>query len=240
MLEINNINKVLDNKIILQEISFQIKESQICGILGKNGAGKTTLLKIISNIFLADSGEILFNNNAINNNDFYSIFGVERSLYWTITAYENILYFSRLKGINKKEIDYKLQYADELKFVKPFLNQNTGKLSLGQKQLVLISILMIVNPKLMCLDEPSNGLDIQNQKILEDLLLRCSRKTNNIILISSHDIDFLYNICDIFVILDEGKIITRVNKIENSLERLKDIYLKMISSQSEVENDEIS
>lgn len=232
MLEINNINKTFDSKTILQEITFQVNESEICGILGKNGAGKTTLLKIISNIFLADSGEIYLDNRAIHNHEFYSIFGVERSLYWTISVYENILYFSRLKGIDKKIVDHKLQYADELIFVKPLLNQNTGKLSLGQKQLVLLSILIIVNPKILCLDEPSNGLDIQNQKNLENLLLQCSREMNSIIIISSHDINFLYNICDKFVIFSEGKIIASVNKKENSLERLKDIYLKIIENQS--------
>lgn len=228
MLEVNHICKTFDAVPVLQDVTFQAGGSEICGILGKNGAGKTTLFKIVSNLLLQDSGEILLDGAPLHSTDFYSVFGVERSLYWTISVYENILYYSALKNIDKREVDEKLKNCQELQFIHPFLKRKTGKLSLGEKQLVLITILMIVNPKLMCLDEPSNGLDILNLKHLEQLLLNCSRKNQSIILVSSHDVSFLYDIADVFFVVDNGKIVAKIDKAEKDLETIEKMYQQLI------------
>ncbi|EYD68534.1 ABC transporter-like protein [Fusobacterium necrophorum subsp. funduliforme B35] len=228
MLTVTHINKSFKKNKVLDNITFNIDNNEVIGLLGPNGAGKTTLLKIISKLILEDSGNILLNNKKINMEDLGTVFDGNRNLYWNISVKENFYYFSALKGSLKKEVDYFLRENSHFFESANFLNKKFGELSLGQKQMVSIINAFIFNPELLCLDEPSNGLDIYYEEKMIELIKWYSLKNKNKILISSHDILFLYKIVDRFIVIDKGKILGLFSKEQLSFEEVRSRYIKLL------------
>lgn len=233
MLEVKNIKKSFKNNLILDNITFKTDENEILGILGPNGAGKTTLIKIICNLIIPDFGEILLNNKSFSMDKINVVFDGNRQFYWPISSLENIYYFSALKGVFKKDIDSILHKEEIFNIVSPFLNTPYGELSLGQKQIVSVVIGLITFPEIICLDEPSNGLDIYYTEELVKILKTYKEKFNKNIIISSHDLNFLYKIADKFIIMNHGKILGSFYKNDLKAGELEKRYRDILEANNE-------
>lgn len=149
-------------------------------MLGPNGAGKTTLIKCLSGLIIPDKGEIFINGKLTDPNDRNYLKDISvvlegaRNLYWRASVKSNFYYFGALKGIGRSEINTNIEKIDELFGIKHLLTRRVNTLSLGQKQKVAILCNILLNPRLLILDEPSNGLDINKRKLLLYFnLLKC-------------------------------------------------------------------
>ena len=206
LIEVKNIHKRYAKHHALDNVSFNIYEGRICGLIGENGAGKTTLIRIISGLIKQDSGEIV----GLKGCKLSSIVEAP-ALHLNLSAYDNLHYQLLLCGENPshEKIEEVLNLVgladvDSKKKAKDF--------SLGMRQRLAIGLAIIDSPKLLILDEPINGLDPKGIKDIRDILATLKNDFNITILISSHILSELDLIADDYVIMSKGKVIQEDSK----------------------------
>ena len=207
LIEVKNIHKRYAKHHALDNVSFNIHEGRICGLIGENGAGKTTLIRIISGLIKQDSGEIV----GLKGCKLSSI--VESpALHLNLSACDNLHYQLLLCGEtpSHEKIEEVLTLVgladvDSKKKAKDF--------SLGMRQRLAIGLAIIDSPKLLILDEPINGLDPKGIKDIRDILATLKKDFNITILISSHILSELDLIADDYVIMSKGKVIQEDSKL---------------------------
>ena len=222
MIEVNNIYMNIDNKEILRDISFKCENGRILGLIGPNGVGKTTLIKCLTGIYKPQSGSILYNNSQVFDND------KTKELIGYVQ--DESTFFSNYK-INDIKKYYKLAYKnfDEIKFNKinnmfniP-LNKKMFQLSKGIKMLVNILFAFSINAKYLILDEPTAGLDVIFKKKFLKLLREEVLKNKITVVISSHHLNELENICDDILIINNGKVVFNdsINNLNNKVKKIQ-------------------
>lgn len=240
VLEVNNLSKSFGKRKVLDNINFNIYEGDIVGIIGPNGAGKTTLIKTILSLYKCDTGSIKICDYDIKKNleEALSKTGsiIENpDMYLNISGRKNIEVISLINNIKDKD------YIKEIiKFVglEDRITDKVKKYSLGMKQRLGIACALIKRPKLLILDEPTNGLDPKGIKELRKMLKTISEKENMSILISSHILSEVENICDRVLIINEGKIISDfgIEEVKYKNISLEEEYLKKTGGE-DVENN---
>ena len=206
LIEVKNIHKRYAKHHALDNVSFNINEGRICGLIGENGAGKTTLIRIISGLIKQDSGEII----GLKGFKLSSI--VESpAIHLNLSAYDNLHYQLLLCGENPshEKIEEVLNLVG-LADVDP--KKKAKDFSLGMRQRLAIGLAIIDSPKLLILDEPINGLDPKGIKDIRDILATLKNDFNITILISSHILSELDLIADDYVIMSKGKVIQEDSK----------------------------
>lgn len=205
---INNINKSYDCKIALNNISLQVREGEIFGLLGPDGSGKTSLIRIINTLILADSGEaFVFDYNVINDyKKIRKIMGYmpgRFSLYQDLSVEENIRFFATIYNTSLEE-NYHL-ISSIYSHLEPFRNRRAGKLSGGMKQKLALCCALIHKPKILFLDEPTTGVDPISRKEFWDIILKL--KANGItIIVSTPYMDEAMK-CDRVALMNNGNIL---------------------------------
>lgn len=222
MLEIKNISIKYNKKAILDDVSFNVKKGEVCGLLGLNGAGKSTLMKIIARLVKPLSGEILYDGKSIDDQIGYMI---EEPVFYKDVSGENNL---KLLSILYENIT-----SDRINFIlnKVGLEEHKKKLfknySLGMKQRLYFAYALINNPKIIILDEPFNGIDPITSKLFKDLIQELAQ-SGCTILVSSHIISDIKEISDKIIILDNGiKIYDNSIKAEDNIEN---IFISKVSN----------
>ena len=195
ILEVKKINKSFGKKQVLKNVSLSINEGEILGFIGPNGAGKTTTIKVILGLQSLDSGEVFINGYDLVKDFTKAIEKVgaiveNPDLYMYLTGYQNLKLIKNMyKGIDEKRID------EVVKLVKleQRINDKVSKYSLGMRQRLGIAASLIHNPKVLILDETTNGLDPEGIKDVRELLIKLAKKEKMAILISSHNLSELDN-----------------------------------------------
>ena len=207
LIEVKNIHKRYAKHHALDNVSFNIYEGRICGLIGENGAGKTTLIRIISGLIKQDSGEIV----GLKGCKLSSIVEAP-ALHLNLSAYDNLHYQLLLCGENPshEKIEEVLNLVG-LADVDP--KKKAKDFSLGMRQRLAIGLAIIDSPKLLILDEPINGLDPKGIKDIRDILATLKNDFNITILISSHILSELDLIADDYVIMSKGKVIQEDSKL---------------------------
>lgn len=201
LLRLENISKEYKNQVVLRDVSLTVEEGQIYGLLGPNGAGKSTLLKIITGVIRSNGGQMFYGGKKWSKSDLRDMGAIIESpaIYPNLTARENLLVMTLLLDIEKSRID------DVLKIVS--LEDTGDKLakqfSLGMKQRLGIAMALINNPKLLILDEPTNGLDPVGILELRELMTLLAQKGITIIL-SSHILSEIQHVADKIGIIHNG------------------------------------
>ena len=229
LIEVKNIHKRYAKHNALDNVSFNIYEGRICGLIGENGAGKTTLIRIISGLIKQDSGEIV----GLKGCKLSSI--VESpALHLNLSAYDNLHYQLLLCGENPSHEKIEkvlnlvgLSDVDSKKKAKDF--------SLGMRQRLAIGLAIIDSPKLLILDEPINGLDPKGIKDIRDILATLKNDFNITILISSHILSELDLIADDYVIMSKGKVIQEDSKSTILSSLAKKIIVSTATNQTAIE-----
>lgn len=209
MLEIKGLSKKFKNneKYSLKNVSFQVEQGEIVGLIGKNGAGKTTLMKLIAKAIRPTAGNILINQKSIlkssnSLNDFG--FMIEGALFNHLNAIEHLKFFINLNGEvdHRKNIEYVLKLVDlwEKRHVNP------SNFSFGMKQRLSLAICLVTEPKILILDEPFVGLDPNGVEKLIETLKQWVQKKDTAIIISSHQLSELEEICNRFLFIDNGEL----------------------------------
>ncbi len=213
-IDLQNIHKTYAGSTspALNGVHLQIKEDCIFGLLGPNGAGKSTTISLMSGLIQADLGEVCIFNKNIKQHLFdikyqIGIVPQEYALFPTLTCYENLRYFGNLYGLRgaslKQKIkDYLLLFG---------LEKNEDKLissfSGGMKRRVNLIAGILHDPKLIILDEPTVGVDVQSRKMIIDFLKNYQREKKITILYTSHHLEEAQEFCDDIAIIDHGKIL---------------------------------
>ncbi|MEX0379910.1 ABC transporter ATP-binding protein [Leuconostoc sp. MS02] len=218
ILEINNLSKSFQGNRILQDVSLTVREGDIYGLLGKNGAGKSTTMKAILKLITLDSGTIkLFDQyNIAETNAYLSDIGslIEApSFYPNLTAIENLKILQRLADVPQSNIEKVLTIVDLQNVPKRKLVKNY---SLGMKQRLGIALALLKFPKLIILDEPTNGLDPKGVREIRELIASLPEKYGTTVLISSHILSEIEKIANRVAIINNGQI-----KYEGSLAELE-------------------
>lgn len=208
ILEIKNVSKYYGKTKVVDNVSFDVKKGEIFGFLGPNGAGKTTTIKMILGLLSIDEGNIKINGYDVKK-DFEKameyIGGIVENpdMYGYMSAVDNLKLFAKIRNINYSEV-YK---ALELVGLQKSMNQKISKYSLGMKQRAGLALSLLHSPKILILDEPTNGLDPVGIKDLRDILKKLAKEKNTAILVSSHILSEMELMCDKVAVIDKGKIV---------------------------------
>ncbi len=209
VLEVANLSKSFGKRKVLDNINLTIYEGDIIGLIGPNGAGKTTLIKTILRLYYYDKGsvEICGYDTKKQLEQALSKVGaiIEKpDMYDQLTGRKNLKITELLNNIhNQKYVEEMIEFVG----LKTRINDKVKKYSLGMKQRLAIANALIKKPKLLILDEPTNGLDPKGIRELRQMLKTISQEQNMSILISSHILSEVENICDRVVIIDQGRLV---------------------------------
>ncbi len=204
-------------------ISFNVKKGEIVGLLGPNGAGKTTLIKMMCGLLVPDSGQIFINgvNNQKNRLRALEHISVvlegNRNLYWRLTVKENLEYFAGNRGFSKGQIQEKMERLLQLFSLKEKENEMVNSLSRGMQQKVAICVALLANTDVIFLDEPTLGLDIETSYEIRDLLKKIAKEEQKTIILSTHDMPVVQDVCERAIIVNHGKVVVD-DQVENLLQ----------------------
>ena len=214
---VRNIGKTLGGKRILEDINFDAYEGEIIGLVGKNGAGKSTLLKIMTGLYTIDEGEIIYYDYDLKYDyeKAMSLVGTiieTPDMYKTLTGKKNLKLFKTMfKGVDEGTIEEIVKIVE----MEKYLGKKFKTYSLGMKERLAIASSLINKPKILILDEPTNGLDREGIKKIMDILKGLKDTT---IIISSHMLKEIEDICNKIIFIDNGKI-QKIKVKENSDKR---------------------
>ena len=220
ILQVNNLTKKFNGLTAVNNASFEVPQGSVFGLIGRNGAGKTTTIRMMLNIYLPDSGEVLFKGDKINQ-DFKDSVGYlpeERGLYKKMKVIDMLLFLSELKGKKGKEIERKANEYLERFSLTDRKNSKVEDLSKGNQQKVQFISTILHDPDFLIFDEPFSGLDPINTNLLKQIILEM-REQGKIIIFSTHLMDFAEKMCDHIAMIDRGKII-----LNGKLEEIKKKY----------------
>jgi len=197
----------------VENISFEINEGELVGFIGPNGAGKTTTLKCLSGLLYPTSGNvsILGFTPYERKNKFLKqialVMGQKNQLWWDLPAMESFLLNKEIYEIDDKKFKETVSDLSELLDIKNILNIQVRKLSLGQRMKCELVAALIHSPKVLFLDEPTIGLDVVMQKKLRDFVKEYNKKFKSTILLTSHYMEDVKELCERVIIIDRGKIL---------------------------------
>lgn len=218
VLEIKNVSKSFGRTKIIDNLTFSVNSGEIFGFLGPNGAGKTTTMKMVLGLIPFSDGDICINGYSIKK-DFekamQNVGGIIENpdLYEYMTGYENLKLVARIYKVDKKRIDEIVDIVG----LKEKIKLKVKKYSLGMKQRMSVALALIRNPKLLVLDEPTNGLDPVAIHELRDLLKDLAHNRGVCVFVSSHLLSEVELMCDRVGILDKGRLI-KIEDLKNIIE----------------------
>ena len=228
MIEVKNLTKSYGDKKAINGISFTVEDGEILGFLGPNGAGKSTTLKMITGMLRPTSGKVLFNGHEWNRKDLEQIGALIETppLYENLSAVENLEVRAKLLNIPKTRIDKVLKMVD----LQNTGRKKAGQFSMGMKQRLGIAIALLNSPKLLILDEPTNGLDPIGIQELRSLIRSFPSKGITVIL-SSHILSEVQLIADDIGIISNGILgyEGQMNKDEN----LENLFVEVVRKSQE-------
>lgn len=206
MLKVENVTKYYGDFLAVDNLSFEVKDGEIFGLLGVNGAGKTTTFRMIIGLLDKTSGTITLDGKPIDytQTDKIGFLTEERSLLLKLTVLEQAIYYGVLKGMSESAIEKKLDELLERFNIKEYKNRKLKELSKGNQQKVQFITAIINDPKLLILDEPFSGLDPINVQLFMDVIMDLKKKGTSIIF-SSHRMEHVELFCEKLVILVHGK-----------------------------------
>lgn len=205
MLQVEKLEKSYKQKKILSDVSFQIEQGEVIGLLGENGAGKSTLLNILATVIPPSAGQILLdgtpykgNENAIRRHIGYV--PQELSIWEDLSVEENMLFFEKLSWTRKtKEQCRELCLTMQLTQWK----EQVSSLSGGMKRKLNMAISLLHNPKLLLLDEPTVGIDMKSKNEIGKYLVHIAKNEGKMVLYTSHDMNEITTFCDRVYVIGE-------------------------------------
>lgn len=227
MLEVKNIKKEFNQKLVVNDVSFLVNSGEILGLLGKNGAGKSTIFRLILNIIDPEEGQILLNGKkyTIKDTKLVGFLPEEGSLGQELTVYEQMCFYGSLKGISEEQVLERLEYWLQKFDIVEYMNKRIKELSKGNRQRIQFIAAIMHDPDLIILDEPFSGLDPLGVEKFKEILIELKHK-NKAIIFSSHRMEHVELFCDNILMIDKGNTILKgsLNEIKKSYPKEKVIY----------------
>lgn len=206
----------------VNNVSFDVHRGEVLGLLGPNGAGKTSTIKMICGLLQADAGSIHINGLDIKKKRLKALKHISavlegnRNLYWRLTVRENLEYFAGNRGHSRKEVAEQVEKLLEQFRLKEKENELVNGLSRGMQQKLAIAVALLANTEVILLDEPTLGLDVEISHELREILRNIVKEEKRTIIISSHDMPVVQELCHRTIIINKGTVVVD-EKVENLL-----------------------
>ncbi len=205
------VSREYDEIEAVKDLDLEIEEGEMVGYIGSNGAGKSTTVKMLTGILQPTSGKVTVNGinphkkrkrNAMN---IGVVFGQKSQLWWDLPVRESFKLLREIYEVKKSDYDERIEEFDEVLQLKQFWDQPVRKLSLGQKMRCELAAAFLHHPKIAYLDEPTIGLDVAVKERIRDFIRKMNKEKDITVMLTTHDIDDIEDLCDRIVVLDEGK-----------------------------------
>ena len=195
------------------DLSLSIPRGQILGFLGPNGAGKTTTIKMMCGVVTPDSGRVTLLGHDVQRDrggamrQFGAVLEGARTVYWRLSAMENLMYFGRLKGVRGKYLKPRAERLLKDLDLWERRNDDVREFSRGMQQKVAISAALMSDPPILLLDEPTLGLDVESAQTVREWVSRLAKEENKTVLLTTHQLAMAQELCDRIAIINEGRLI---------------------------------
>jgi ABC-2 type transport system ATP-binding protein len=205
ILEVQNVVKQYSDYVALNKISLTVPKGSIYGLLGPNGAGKTSLIRIINQITMPDSGEVIFDGEKLQPHhvQYIGYLPEERGLYKSMKVGEQCLYLAQMKGLSKAEATKQLNYWFDRMGIQGWWNKKIQELSKGMAQKIQFIVCVMHKPKLLIFDEPFSGFDPVNANLIKDEILALQKQGSTIIF-STHRMESVEELCDHIALIHQS------------------------------------
>ncbi|MGA0862079.1 MAG: ABC transporter ATP-binding protein [Pelagibacteraceae bacterium] len=241
-IEVKNLTKKFKNFTAVNNINFTLEKNKTLGLLGPNGCGKTTSIGMILGLITPTSGEVLIDNQNIDNSDRNDLLSKMNfaspyiELPKKLTVIQNLEVYGRLYGV--KNLKQRIEEISEELNLNDFLYKKTGELSSGQKNRVSLAKSLINKPEVLLLDEPTASLDPDIGDFVRNYIEVYKTKNEITILLASHNMKEVERLCDSVIMMKEGQIVDRGTCKDlisrHGRDNLEDTFLKIARSNNEV------
>ncbi|OGS07112.1 MAG: hypothetical protein A2270_03870 [Elusimicrobia bacterium RIFOXYA12_FULL_51_18] len=197
----------------VNDVSFSIAKGEFVGLIGRNGAGKSTLIKLLTGILTPSTGEISVfgriphKSRQQNNYKISAVFGQRTQLKWDISAYESFRLIEYMYGMQHDRWQFNIERFIKMLDLSAFIYKPVRTLSLGQRMRVELCAAFLYDPEIVFLDEPTIGLDIFAKEVIVDFLLEIRRTKQATVLLTTHDVSDIEQLCGRTIIMDKGKVL---------------------------------
>ncbi|MDV4152626.1 ABC transporter ATP-binding protein [Clostridium sp. AL.422] len=224
VLEVNNLKKILGKREIIKNISFSIEEGEILGFLGPNGAGKTTTIRMLVGLIHPNEGNISICGYDLRKDTEKALNEVgavveNPELYKYLSGRENLMQIARIRKISKEDVEETIRLVG----LEDRINDKVKKYSLGMKQRLGLAASLLSKPKLLILDEPTNGLDPSGILDFREVVKKAAKEKGMAVFISSHILSEVQHLCDRVAFINNGTIRSVENVLNESMETDTDI-----------------
>ena len=213
----------------VDKINFNIEEGELVGYIGENGAGKSTTIKMLTGLLTPTSGNVLVNGivpnekRIENNKNIGAVFGQKTQLWWDLPVIESFRLIKQMYKIPDGEYRKNLKKFTEILELNDLLEKQVKNLSLGQKMRCEIAATFLHNPKIVYLDEPTIGLDVLVKENIRKFIKDINKEKNTTVILTTHDLKDIEDVCDRIILLDKGQII-----YDGEKQNFKDTYGKFV------------
>ncbi len=229
MIQVKDLQKIYNGTTVLNLEELSIAKGEVFGLVGNNGAGKTTFFSLVLDLIRANKGEVIINGIQVSKTEEWkelvAAYIDESFTIGYLTPDEYFEFIGELRGMNTKDVsnfleDYTDFFKDEILGKKKFIRD----LSKGNQKKVGVVGALLGNPEVIVLDEPFANLDPSSQYQLRNIIKEFSKQKEKTLLISSHDLDHVADVCSRIVILDKGEVVRDVEKTESTLADLEEFF----------------
>ena len=231
VLEVKDLHKKLGKREIIKGVSFSVEEGEIFGFLGPNGAGKTTTIRMLVGLIKPTSGSISICGHDLQKDSVEALRDVgavveNPELYKYLSGRENLMQIARIRGVSQEEV----QNTIKLVGLENRIDDKVRKYSLGMKQRLGLAASLLSSPKLLILDEPTNGLDPSGILDFREVVKNASKERGMAVLVSSHILSEVQNLCDTVAFINDGVIKSVESVVNNSMKTEKDVVTLVTTS----------
>ncbi len=210
MIKVSNITKRFNDKLVLDNINFEIEKGEIFGLIGPNGAGKSTLINIMTTLIDATNGSVEIGGYDIKKNpiEAKSLIGLvpqELALFEEMNAYDNLQFFGSLYGLSRKVLKQRIEEALQVTGLSDHRKQKVKKFSGGMKRRLNIAAAIMHHPQILIMDEPTVGVDPQSRNHIFEFIRHMNQQNNTTIIYTSHYMEEIEELCSKVFIIDLGK-----------------------------------
>jgi ABC-2 type transport system ATP-binding protein len=213
-IELRGLTKRFGHPTAVEDLTLEIPRGQVFGLLGPNGAGKTTTIKMMTGLVTPTSGTVRLGGYDIATQRSRAVRQVgavlegSRNVYWSLSAWQNLLYFGRLKGLRAAEIKPTAERLLRELGLWDRRNQQVGGFSRGMQQKVAVAAALVTDPAIVLLDEPTIGLDVEAARTVRQWVLRLAHQDGKTIVLTTHQLAMAEELCDRVAVIHQGRIVT--------------------------------
>jgi molybdopterin-binding protein len=234
--ELKNLTKNFGNRTVLEDVTLQIEQGEILGLLGPNGSGKTTLLKILAFLEKPTRGEVKFRGELVTDKNsetmrLHSAMVFQKTLLFSTSVYNNVAYGLKVRKLPQNTIKEEVEKALRLVELEGFQKRSAKKLSGGEQQRVALARALVLKTELLLLDEPTANLDPKNTRIMEEVIAKINRELKTTIVVATHNMFQAKVLPHRIALINDGKI-SEIGETADIFSRLS----KNLASFAAVEN----